>query len=344
MPTALSDTDTWVVAPDGPATAEARTSALIRSYMGKINQRTRWLFNRLGDLLGTWSLIESVNATTDRITITAHAIPSNTVVRVYSVGGAVPGGLSAETAYYVEVIDADTIKLSASSGPGAAVNITDAGTGTLYLFLVPDVTAKILTTAVTVGGTSVPAGTLKSIFAQCFTALGGTFTGPVTLNAGAGRLLYSPARTISRVQTGILWESAFSKFGQSLINIAAGEIGYQKLDRLPDGATLTAVNFYHNRNNTGVLPTTRVTARLYKTNILTGVNASVSGPTEDPTSVLASYEAYHVFSLSGLSEVIDNETYSYYVEFTGEAGANTTFALWYPVTCTFDVSDQDEAP
>lgn len=344
MPTTLADDDEWVAAPDGPATAEPRTSALIRSYLGKVNKRARWLFNRTVDLLGSWQIIESVNATTDRITITGHSIPSNTVLRVYSIGGTVPGGLSGETAYYAIVIDANTLQLSASSGPGAAVNITDAGTGTLLLFRVPDVTSKLMTTAIPVGGTSIPAGTLKSIFAQCFTALGGTFTGPVTLGSGAGRLLYDPAHTVTRVQTSPLINATTGVVSGTAVSIGAGEDGIQRLDRLPDGATLTQINVYHNRTNAGTLPTTRIKARLVKINISSGASTTIVAATEDTVSTLAAYEAYHGYAITGISEVIDNATYFYYVLFDGEAGANTTSTLWYPITCTLDVEEQDEAP
>jgi hypothetical protein len=343
MPAALSTTDTWNANPTGPVTGESHTATMYRDDLGQLTENETWLHNRMTEaLIGTFHTFEAadVDTGTDEITIPGHGIASNTVVRVTSVGGTIPTNLSSVLAQYVIVVDADTIQLSATSGPGAAINIASTGSGTMYLWLVPDVLANLVVLATTISGNSVAATNVKALFALCMSTLGGTFVGAPTLS-GVLRLLYT-SRSLTRVQTGILWESTFAKFSPSLLNVAAGETAYQKLDRLPNGSTITAVNFYHNRDNLGILPTTRVTAQLYKTNITTGVNTSIAGPTEDPTAVLASYEAYHSFSLSGLAEVVDNTLYSYYVEFVGEAGANTTFTLWYPVSVTCTVTDQDE--
>jgi hypothetical protein len=75
-------------------------------------------------------------ASTDYLTIADHGLVQNDKVQLTNSGGALPAGLSTSTDYYVMVVDADTIQLSASVD-GAAVNITGAGTGTHTLDFAP---------------------------------------------------------------------------------------------------------------------------------------------------------------------------------------------------------------
>lgn len=72
----------------------------------------------------------NVNTTTDRITITAHALITGTKVAATTTG-VLPGGLSA-TNYWVIKVDADTLKLASSlanASAGTAVDITSAAGG-----------------------------------------------------------------------------------------------------------------------------------------------------------------------------------------------------------------------
>ena len=76
-------------------------------------------------------------ASTDVCTITGRTLADTNAVRLSNSGGALPGGLSTGTTYYVRDYSSGTFKLAASSG-GAAINITDAGTGTHYVGVVPE--------------------------------------------------------------------------------------------------------------------------------------------------------------------------------------------------------------
>lgn len=76
----------------------------------------------------------NVNITTDRITLTAHGISSASEVVVTSTGTR-PGGLAANTLYFVQVIDANTISLHSNAALSAIVDITSVGTGTHHLRL-----------------------------------------------------------------------------------------------------------------------------------------------------------------------------------------------------------------
>lgn len=78
--------------------------------------------------LGTFT----ADAGTDTLTFTtAVDFQDDVIVEVSNAGGALPAGLAADTSYYVINYDHDaqTCQLSLTSG-GAAVNLTDAGTGT----------------------------------------------------------------------------------------------------------------------------------------------------------------------------------------------------------------------
>lgn len=182
MATNLDDTDTWTEAPTGPGTSEPLTSVLFRGFYNGVNNRARWVRNRLAGLFGTYQLISSVSAGGDTVEIVAHGIPANTVVRVESVGGSVPAGLSATVAYYVLVSDADNIQLSLTSG-GAAVDITGAGSGTLYLYRVVDALGAIMSTAFTTSaGNTIAPGSLRTLLGSFLALGGGTMTGPLKMS------------------------------------------------------------------------------------------------------------------------------------------------------------------
>jgi hypothetical protein len=81
-----------------------------------------------GKLVGVYKVI-TADATTDTFTSASHGYTNGTRVQVENADGALPAGLSENTTYYVIGAATNTFQLSATSG-GAAINITDAGTGT----------------------------------------------------------------------------------------------------------------------------------------------------------------------------------------------------------------------
>lgn len=77
--------------------------------------------------------VESVNTTTDALTLTAHAYFSGSGPFRLTTSGTLPAGLALATDYYVIVVDANTIKLATTRDNaliGTAVDITDSGSGT----------------------------------------------------------------------------------------------------------------------------------------------------------------------------------------------------------------------
>jgi uncharacterized phiE125 gp8 family phage protein len=80
----------------------------------------------------------TANDTTNEITTNRPHSDGGTVRLSTSEGGALPGGLATSTDYYVRDANAagTTFKLAATAG-GSAIDLTSAGTGTLYLGEVP---------------------------------------------------------------------------------------------------------------------------------------------------------------------------------------------------------------
>lgn len=75
--------------------------------------------------------ISSVNATTDRLTVTAHGLSNGARAFVRSTG-TIPPGLTIQR-YWISVIDANTIELHTNATLTARADITGAGSGTLRL-------------------------------------------------------------------------------------------------------------------------------------------------------------------------------------------------------------------
>lgn len=72
------------------------------------------------------------SASADTLTKVAHGLANTTAVMIMS-SGTLPGGLAADTIYYVVSTAADTFKLASLSG-GAAIDLTSDGTGTIEVY------------------------------------------------------------------------------------------------------------------------------------------------------------------------------------------------------------------
>ena len=182
---------------------------------------------------------------------------------------------------------------------------------------------------------------------------GGTYTPSVEVNfAGEGvkisgsgdaaRLKYASSSEV-RTQRSLLLNNDTGSVKVGSIVLAPTEQGMQYLT-MPDGATLASVTVYHNRDDTGLMPATRVQLLVWKLDITTGTATQLGVTTEDPTANLVAYQAHHGFSISTIGEVVDNEQYVYYVIVNGEAGANATNTTWYGCRVTTTVTSQDKAP
>lgn len=76
--------------------------------------------------------ISAVTAAADTVTVAAHGFLTGTKVTLTTTT-TLPAGLALATAYYLIVVDANTLKFATSQAnalAGTAIDITDAGTGT----------------------------------------------------------------------------------------------------------------------------------------------------------------------------------------------------------------------
>ena len=84
-------------------------------------------------IAGYGSVVTAVNAT-NVFTVASggRSYADNMQVRLFSVGGSVPTGLTADTAYYIRDTSGSTFKLALTAG-GTAISISTDGTGTVYI-------------------------------------------------------------------------------------------------------------------------------------------------------------------------------------------------------------------
>lgn len=84
-------------------------------------------------VIGHATLVEDSSADDDTITVTNHPFADGERVVVYkATDGALPAGLTERKIYYIVNAAEDTVQLSLTEG-GAAVDITQAGTGQWYI-------------------------------------------------------------------------------------------------------------------------------------------------------------------------------------------------------------------
>lgn len=139
------------------------------------------------------------------------------------------------------------------------------------------------------------------------------------------------SEAIERVQDGYLLNETTGVVSEpgSGGTLGANEAIVQTL-RAPHGATITGIQVYIDRSNTGTFPgTAKVRLSIRKTNITTGIDSTFGGPTEDPETNITAYQAHHGFGITGLSEVVNKETTVYNARISGESGANATSVVVY---------------
>ena len=101
-----------------------RVGSVINGVTGQLKTSCR---NRANASLWNTSLpytVSAVDTTADTLTITGHPFTSNMTVRVGASSTTATGISINDTTYYVNYVDANTIRLSTTSGPGTQVDIT----------------------------------------------------------------------------------------------------------------------------------------------------------------------------------------------------------------------------
>lgn len=193
MTQALSTNPIWHAAPVGPVVGDPHGPANYCTDLEQLTESENFLLYWLmTPLLGPFKtfLPGAIDTAADTISIPSHGLSTDDLIRFGNVGGTafsivgspltLLAGLSAQPFYAIKV-DNDTIQLSLSAG-GAAIDLTAAGTGTHYVFIVTSPLNALVHPAFTPIGasTEVPAGSLYVTLAgYMLSVFGGRLQGPI---------------------------------------------------------------------------------------------------------------------------------------------------------------------
>jgi hypothetical protein len=342
---AVTETEHYDETVDGPVDGQPRNAGSVRTGVTNLANRAKWTIARVADFLGAVKKVVSVDATGNTITATAHGWSAAQPVRFTVVGGSLPGNVSAGTVYYVISPATDTFQISATVG-GAAIDITSAGSGTIYVWPVVDAAAALFSPASGV----LPAGSLRAQLShlrdnfakltdpntwqavQTFQAAV-SFLAAVTMTdltlSGTSRLKLG-SRTLPRLGSS-------SAFGASGFSVSTGGFATQdgvsgsprvswELD-LPHGGTLTSVSIIVNGVTHTLLPGTKPQITVRRTSATPSSAATIGGPAVDPSGDVSAYDIDHPITISGLSHTVDRESYNYFLLLEGESGSNSLVGL-----------------
>lgn len=320
-----------------------RTAASVNAGLTDLANRTRWLKDRMYDLLlGAPKTISAVDTALDRITVTGHGIGANIACQVFAAnGGTLPGGLAISVVYYANVIDANTLELSATSGPGASVDLTAGFSGDCYIAIIPDWLSVLLIADSTWGY-----GKLTSLV--CFLAGSQAVTGAKTFSDAkmSGTAKWGlTSRGVSRFQSGP-WSSGATPsvmvMRSDSFAAAVGETWIKALT-IPNGATLTKCTLTLDPGAHGALPAVKTSLAIVKRVLSTNTPSYVAAVLEDPAADVATYNPLHAFDSNTVAEVINNALNEYYVAVAWESGANSIAGDCIGVSWTATVTSQDDA-
>ncbi len=307
-----------------------RTAASVNAGLSDLASRTKWLKERLYDLLlGVPLTISAVNTTTDQLTVTGHSIPANTAVQVFATnGGALPGGLAAGVVYYVGVVDADTIYLSSTIGPGAAVNLTAGFSGDVYVQIVQDWMSVLLVADSTWGY-----GKLSDLVV--FLKGAQTIAGAKVVNdlTASGVTYYKLAsRSLSRTVPCTFVDISTALAYRMPCAIPATKTVGAMID-LPHGGSLTAMTVTIDPANVGALPATMPKVTVLRIEA-SGASTDIGNQT-DTSADATIFSAVHEIAVTGMTEIIDTTRYTYRVDVRG-SGDDVVTVLRVKPTITVD--------
>lgn len=233
----------------------------------------------------------TANAGTDFITANSHGLSNGDIV-LLTTTSALPGGTTANTVYYVINKTTNTFQISTSVG-GAAVNITDAGTGTHTFynnFKVPDLRGSTMlgagtktvayaldsasavsaATAVPGTGTSSAAGNQVTFSTSHGLATGDTI---VFLGTGPGGVTLGKTYFVSAVSGTVI--SLYNSYLDAMTN-ALGNAGITPVDLTDNQAGCTAWT----KNSTFTIPSTMPSSQVY-----TGMAVTIATSSALPTNL-----------------------------------------------------------
>ena len=161
-----------------------------------------------------------VNTTANTITITAHLFTTGESITL-TTSSALPSPLAISTAYYVIVVDANTIKLATSLAnalAGTAIDITTGGTGTQTIvvnYLIVKLTYASGTTATMTNRTTGASVTASATVSNVFALVGKDFfISTPNINAEQHAFNVRPAIQNCRTYAMSIWQATDAVSGQ----------------------------------------------------------------------------------------------------------------------------------
>lgn len=242
----------------------------------------------------------------------------------------------------------------ASSGPGAG-GIGGQLSSWFTAMSASGGTAKVGSAALSGSPTNVGSGTLLQTLQALLNAINDrarlgvaeTISGAWTFSTVptmADALNYTSAsvtRTAAAASFGILVVGGTVPGGLP-VNVKTGDIIGIPFEP-PHGNVLTSVTVYVSPAVDGILPGTRPALTIIRRDTTDGSSTTIGGPTTDPNATLLAYEAYHGFSVTGMTETVDRTKYYYYARFDGESGSNPQDILCTGLTWTITHTKGDKA-
>jgi len=156
---------------------------------------------KFGGVATSKTITNTVDTGTERLTVSAHGLTAATsldnvqLVTVRNSGGALPAGLTVNTAYYAFIVDANTVSLHTSrqgglDGVSDIVNLTGNGTGTNSLDIVTMTAGyNVAGVMATAAAGSVVGGDYTVVFVTAFTNGEFVLVGSAKSGVGNGLML-----------------------------------------------------------------------------------------------------------------------------------------------------------
>lgn len=316
MASAITELLKWAVSIIGPAAGDPRTAASVRTPLGQLADRTKWLKRGYDALFGAEQQI--IGRAGNILEITAHALPSNTAVTVFATsGGTLPAPLAANTVYYVRVVDADHIELSATSGPGAAITLTADGSGDQWLATTADWISSLIVSDVTYGS-----GAFKNLvvwLAGSQTVTGAKTFADLTMS-GTNKVKLAARSRTRPAGNGVVIDDVGASLPTSSAAVGTDVAVFIPLDP-PDGSTITAFRVRIDPAVHANLPGSMPQVAL-QTIAVDGTVASLE-TVADTSPDAAAYSAAHNIEKLGISVVVDRSLYRYRLNLLTESGDNS---------------------
>lgn len=298
-----------------------RTAASVNGPLQGLANRTAWLRLFTEYLFGPWVEVTGADLGADTLYSPGHGLTANQAIQFRVVGGSLPAPLVGGTVYRVIVVDSDNFKVSLTSGPGPAVNLTGPMASDVYAFTIPDWIYDLLVVDAQWG---------TGPFADLVAWLAGTqtFTGAKTfqdITAGNGAdykyaghaTLNIPQRKASAPNGGWTIHPAGNT---DLTANGSGHVYYEA--SLPHGCYLQGFSVaYQAAPGHGALPAVMPKLQLVTVNAITG-NEIVSATATDSSPNVATFQSNHLISSVPFSlQILTYDVpYTYYWKFSQESG------------------------